>query len=104
MKSKKQTEIESDYFFTSAIILLKEGFDMESAKLVLKELAHESKKENGIITFEIQQILESNNQFMVWECYRTKEAFSEHLSSPHFHEFENTKMFEFVKGYTGKKI
>lgn len=93
-----------NHFNSTGIIELKDGIRIKAAKEELKKLALNTKNEYGNITFDVQQLTENQNRFIIWESFKDEKAFNTHLNSVHFKEFSNKQMFEFIKGYTAEKI
>jgi quinol monooxygenase YgiN len=69
-------------------------FDSKDADLVetlLRELRDASRKEPGIIQYDVGRSAENPNAFAFWEVYRDKAALDAHLESEHFQRlFTNT--------------
>jgi quinol monooxygenase YgiN/catechol 2,3-dioxygenase-like lactoylglutathione lyase family enzyme len=93
-----------NHFNSTGIIELKDGIRIKAAKEELKKLALKTKNEFGNITFDVQQLTENQNRFIIWESFKDEKAFNTHLNSVHFKEFSDKQMFEFIKGYTAEKI
>ncbi len=93
-----------NHFFSTGIVELKSGYELDNAKEELRKLARKTKEEQGNITFEIQQLLEDRKRFIIWECFKNKAAFDIHLNTAHFSDFLNKDMFEFIKEYSAEKI
>ncbi len=91
-------------YFTTAIIELKAGVTAKKAITHLKVLAQKTKAEPGNLIFEIQQLTEAKNKFIIWESFVNKAAFNTHLKSQHLQNVLNTQLFDFVKGYEASKI
>ena len=58
--------------------------DVSAAESSLRELRDTSRKEAGVIQYDVGQSSESPNVFALWEVYRDKEALDAHLASEHF--------------------
>jgi len=52
---------------------------------LLRELATESRKEPGNISFEIYENVEDPSKVVLLERYQSREAFGLHRATPHFH-------------------
>ena len=62
-------------------------FDPKEADVVeplLRELRDASRKEAGVIQYDVGRSPENPNFFAFWEVYRDKEALDAHLASEHF--------------------
>lgn len=95
---------QKEHFFTTGIIELKQNFELDVAIQELKALAQKTKEEIGNITFEIQQLTENKNRFIIWESFTNEKSFKEHLKTEHLKRFVEKGIFEFIKGYEAKKI
>jgi quinol monooxygenase YgiN len=58
--------------------------DADKAEGLLRELRYESRKEDGVISFNIGRSKEKPNVFALWEEYRDKAAFESHIATEHF--------------------
>jgi quinol monooxygenase YgiN len=58
--------------------------DAAIAESLLRELRGASRKEPGVIQYEIGRSDEKPNVFALWEVYRDQEAVDAHLASEHF--------------------
>lgn len=58
--------------------------DVGAAEASLRELRDTSRKEDGVIQYDVGRSAESPNVFALWEVYRDKEALDAHLTSEHF--------------------
>lgn len=54
------------------------------AESLLRELRDESRKEAGVIQYDVGRSSEKPNVFALWEVYRNQEAVDAHLGSEHF--------------------
>ena len=91
-------------FYTTAILKIKEETTIQNGKKALLELQKHTLTEVGNTLFTIQQSVENNNEFIVWESFVSKTEFINHLNSKHLKEFLALNLFEFVKGYETKLI
>lgn len=98
------TKPQKEPFFTTGLIELKNGLKEDIAIQELKQLAIKTREEKGNITFNIQQLTEQKQRFIIWECFTDEAAFKEHLQSKHLSDFLEKEMFTFIKGYQAKKI
>jgi len=58
--------------------------DADLVASLFRELRDASRKEAGVIQFEVGRSREKPNVFAVWEVYRDQEAIDAHLASEHF--------------------
>jgi autoinducer 2-degrading protein len=58
--------------------------DADRAEDLLRELRDESRKEDGVISFDIGRSKERPNVFALWEAYRDKAALESHIATEHF--------------------
>lgn len=58
--------------------------DAGKAEAILRELRDASRKEEGVVGFEVARHLEKPNVFALWEQYRDKVAFESHMATEHF--------------------
>ena len=64
--------------------------DADLAESLLRELRDASRKEAGVIHYDVGRGTEKSNVFAFWEVYRDKEALDAHFASEHFQRiFEN---------------
>jgi autoinducer 2-degrading protein len=58
--------------------------DADKAESFLRELRDESRKEAGVISFDIGRSKEKPNVFALWEEYRDKASLESHIATEHF--------------------
>jgi autoinducer 2-degrading protein len=58
--------------------------DADKAEAIFRELRDSSRKEEGVIAFDVARSKEKPNVFALWEEYRDKAALDEHVASEHF--------------------
>jgi quinol monooxygenase YgiN len=58
--------------------------DADIAESLFRELRDVSRKEAGVIQFEVGRSREKPNVFALWEVYRDQEAVDAHVTSEHF--------------------
>lgn len=58
--------------------------DADKAEDLLRELRDESRKEDGVISFDIGRSRERPNVFALWEEYRDKASLESHIATDHF--------------------
>ena len=59
--------------------------DANVAESLFRELRDLSRKEAGVIQFEVGRSREKPNVFALWEVYRDQEAVDAHMTSEQFH-------------------
>jgi quinol monooxygenase YgiN len=58
--------------------------DADKAEAILRELRDASRKEEGVITFDVARSAEKPNVFALWEEYKDKAALDAHMATEHF--------------------
>ncbi len=58
--------------------------DAERAQMMLRELRDTSRKEVGVVGFDVARSQETPNTFVLWEQYRDKAAQDAHVATEHF--------------------
>lgn len=58
--------------------------DVDKAESFLRELREASRKEAGVVAFEVARSQEKPNVFALWEQYRDKSALDAHVATEHF--------------------
>jgi quinol monooxygenase YgiN len=58
--------------------------DADKAEAIFRELRDASRKEEGVISFDVGRGQEDSNVFALWEEYRDKAARDAHFASDHF--------------------
>lgn len=58
--------------------------DADKAEAILRELRDASRKEEGVIAFEVARSQEKPNVFALWEEYKDRAALDAHMSTEHF--------------------
>ncbi len=58
--------------------------DVDKAEGIFRELREVSRKEEGVISFQVGRGREDPNVFALWEEYRDKAALDAHFASDHF--------------------
>lgn len=58
--------------------------DADKAGAMLRELRDTSRKEEGVISFNVARSQEKPNVFALWEEYRDKAALDAHMQTEHF--------------------
>lgn len=97
-------EVKKENCFSTAILKVIEKQNIEKTKKALIKLQKYTKNEIGNLTFEIQQSIENESEFMIWECFENDTEFKKHLDSEHLKDFLKLNLVEFIKAYETKKI
>jgi quinol monooxygenase YgiN len=58
--------------------------DADKAEGLLRELRDASRKEDGVIGFDVGRSKEEPTVFALWEQYRDKAALESHIATEHF--------------------
>jgi len=58
--------------------------DADKVETMLRELRDASRKEEGVIGFDVPRSREKPNVFALWEQYRDKAALDAHMATDHF--------------------
>ncbi len=56
----------------------------DSAEAMLRELREISRKEEGVIAFDVGRSRDKPNVFALWEQYRDRDAFDAHVATDHY--------------------
>lgn len=59
--------------------------DSDTVESMLRELRDASRKEPGVVQYEVGRSQEKPNVFALWEVYRDQAAFDAHRATEHFH-------------------
>lgn len=58
--------------------------DADKAEAFFRELRDASRKEEGVIAFEVARSAENPNVFALWEVYKDRAALEHHKATEHF--------------------
>jgi quinol monooxygenase YgiN len=58
--------------------------EADRAEAILRELRDASRKEEGVVTFDVARSEEKSNVFVLWEAYRDRAAMDAHATTEHF--------------------
>jgi quinol monooxygenase YgiN len=58
--------------------------DTQTIEAILRELATAVRQEPGNLQFTVHRSLDDENEFLLYEIYRSQEAFAEHQKTEHF--------------------
>ncbi len=97
-------EEKKDRFYTTGILKVIEHQNIEKTKKALIELQNHTKNEIGNLTFEIQQSIVNDSEYIIWECFENETEFKKHLVSEHLKKFLELNLVEFINVYETKKI
>jgi quinol monooxygenase YgiN len=56
----------------------------DKAETILRELRDASRKEEGVIVFDVARSEETSNVLVLWEAYRDRAALDAHMATEHF--------------------
>ncbi|HEY6861593.1 MAG TPA: putative quinol monooxygenase [Pseudolabrys sp.] len=56
----------------------------EKIETILRELAKEVRREPGNLQFVVHRSCDDQNEFMLYEQYKSEQAFLDHQQTPHF--------------------
>ncbi|MGW2449237.1 putative quinol monooxygenase [Streptomyces sp. NPDC001675] len=74
------------YMVNAAFIQAKEGFT-ETVGQRLLGLIEPTRKEEGCVRYEVYQSTENDNDWFIFETWKSKEAFDFHMQTPYVREF-----------------
>lgn len=58
--------------------------DGDKAESILRDLRDASRKEEGVIAFDVARSQAKPNVFVLWEVYRDKAALDSHIATDHY--------------------
>jgi quinol monooxygenase YgiN len=58
--------------------------DADKVEAILRELRDASRREVGVIAFDVARSQEKPNEFVLWEAYSDRAALDLHIASEHF--------------------
>jgi quinol monooxygenase YgiN/uncharacterized glyoxalase superfamily protein PhnB len=91
-------------FYSTAILNIIDNDNVSFAISEIMKLKVATSNEQGNILFNIHQFKEDNLKIIIWECFKNKAAFEEHLSSKHLQDFLNLNVVEIENGYVTQLI
>ncbi|MDP4852321.1 MAG: antibiotic biosynthesis monooxygenase, partial [Saprospiraceae bacterium] len=89
----------SEYFYSTAILKIKEVEKVSFALEELKILRQYTLLEAGNVSFELKQSKEDPTVIVIWECFKNETSFQEHLQSAHLATFLKTNLVTLQNGY-----
>lgn len=96
----QQTLAKRANYFSSAILHIPQSAQITIALAALKKLQAQTRREAGNRAFVVHQDQINPQNIVIWEAFQSEDDFQKHLKSPHLHEFLNTKLVNFVQGYS----
>jgi quinol monooxygenase YgiN len=72
--------------------------DADRAAAILRELQDLSRREPGVVTFDVARSKDRPNVFALWEEYRDEEALKTHIETEHFQRLVVNGVRRFAKG------
>ncbi len=73
--------------FVQSIHYTFEPTDADAAETMLRELRDASRKEPGVVAFEVARSREKPHAFAIWEVYADRAALEAHVATLHFQRF-----------------
>ena len=58
--------------------------ETQKIETILRELATAIRREPGNLQFTVHRSLENENEYLLYEVYRSQDAFAEHQETEHF--------------------
>ncbi len=58
--------------------------DADKAESILRELRDASRKEEGVMAFDVARSQDNPNVFVLWEKYRDRAALDDHIATDHY--------------------
>lgn len=78
--------------------------DADKAQAMLRELRDASRKEQGVVSFDVARSLEKPNVFALWEVYKDKAAFDDHAATEHYKRLVIDGVRALAKQRDGEKV
>ena len=78
--------------------------DAAVAESLLRELRDQSRKEAGVIQYDVGRSSEKPNVFALWEVYRNQEALDAHRASEHFQRLYVTSVRLLVQDQSIERV
>lgn len=86
-------------FYSTAILNIRDNNNVSFAISEIMKLKVATSNEQGNILYNIHQSKEDVLKIIIWECFKNKAAFEEHLRSKHLQDFLNLNVVELENGY-----
>ncbi len=74
---------------TKQVVFIAKDETIEELKALLKMMVTPSKAEDGCLFYEISQLKEKRNEFLVVESWRDEKALDGHKASAHYAEYKS---------------
>ncbi len=84
MRREESHRARDDDMLINSIHFTFDSKDAESVEGLLRELRDASRKEAGVLQYDVARSAEDNNIFALWEVYRDRDALDAHFASEHF--------------------
>jgi quinol monooxygenase YgiN len=94
----------SEYFYSTAILKIKEVDKVSFALDELKILRQHTLLEAGNVSFDLKQSKEDPTVIIIWECFKNDRYFQEHLQSDHLKLFLEKDLFILEKAFQTKEL
>jgi quinol monooxygenase YgiN len=78
--------------------------DAAVAESLLRELRDQSRREAGVIQYDVGRSIEKPNAFALWEVYRSPEDLAAHRASEHFQRLYVTSIRPLVQDQSIERV
>jgi quinol monooxygenase YgiN/uncharacterized glyoxalase superfamily protein PhnB len=99
-----EPSVTSEYFYSTAILKIKENEKISFALDELKILRQHTLLEAGNVSFDLKQSKEDQTVIIIWECFKNESSFQEHLQSEHLKLFLEKDLFILEKVFPTKDL
>ena len=94
-----EPSVTSEYFYSTAILKIKENEKISFALDELKILRQHTLLEAGNVSFDLKQSKEDQTVIIIWECFKNESSFQDHLQSEHLANFLKKDLVTLQNGY-----
>jgi catechol 2,3-dioxygenase-like lactoylglutathione lyase family enzyme len=91
-------------FYSTAIIKIKDKNNVSFAVNEIKKFREKTILETGNISFDIQQSINDETLFSIFECFKNENEFNNHLQSKHFQDFVALDIVAIEQAFATKKM
>lgn len=91
-------------FYSTAILKINDGVDIDEALNEIKQLEIATNKEDGNLIFTVLKQKDATDKLIIWESFINKEAFNQHLASEHIQSFAAKNYFTIESIFEGELI
>jgi len=99
-----ESSVTSEYFYSTAILKIKENEKISFALDELKILRQHTLLEAGNVSFDLKQSKEDQTVIIIWECFKNESSFQEHLQSEHLKLFLEKDLLILEKVFPTKDL